>query len=321
MTTVQLLILILTTTTVISAFTTNISSGNSRSKPSLIARNHHNDVNADSDDVPTTFQPTQITQRRQFLSKLSTISTAAVTTAAFTTTTSPLPSFADDTAVAEATVEVASQVSKVKNTIEMKTFVDSKGLFIVNVPKRFFAIRRTVKGDLPDEATGKGRRGSSIFTAGDLAKAEVVAIERFPTKVLLEEEGIQANGDLSTFPSIGDPTAISNLIAIRRDRDKNIQARTIVVPNSVSVSEDGKTLYFGLQQEIDVQKPELLLEQTGVSELIRITLAKATLNSNDGQMMAVFASALQQDYASADGPALEETVNSFVALDQSTKAK
>ena len=61
----------------------------------------------------------------------------------------------------------------------MKRFVDPKGLFVINVPNRFFAIRRTVKGDLPDEATGKGRRGSSIFTAGDMSKAEVVAIERY----------------------------------------------------------------------------------------------------------------------------------------------
>lgn len=68
-----------------------------------------------------------------------------------------------------------------------------------------------------------------------------------------------------------------------------------------------------------MQKPELLLEQTGVSELVRITLAKATLESQDGQMMAVFASALKQDFEGEDGPALEESVRSFVAVDQSKK--
>jgi hypothetical protein len=78
-------------------------------------------------------------------------------------------------------------------------------------------------------------------------------------------------------------------------------------------------LYFSLSQSIDVQKPELLMEQTGYSELVRLTLAKASLDSNDGQMMAVFASALQQDYAGEDGPALIESVDSFVALDQSNK--
>ena len=45
--------------------------------------------------------------------------------------------------------------------VEMKLFSDE--LFVVNIPKRFFALRRRAKGDLPDEKTGQGRRGSSIF--------------------------------------------------------------------------------------------------------------------------------------------------------------
>jgi hypothetical protein len=207
----------------------------------------------------------------------------------------------------------------VASPVEMKTFVDPKGLFVLNIPKRFFAIRRTAKGDLPDEKTGKGRRGSSIFTAGDLAKTEVIAVERFPTFALLADEGITPIGDLGTFPSIGDPTAVANLIALRRDKDKPGQARTLILPKSVSVSEDGKSLFFKLTTDIDVQKPDLLLEQTGVSELIRITLAKATLTSADGQMMAVFASALQQDFDGDDGVALNDAVASFVAMDQSKK--
>jgi hypothetical protein len=72
---------------------------------------------------------------------------------------------------------VASET--VSATVEMKTFIDPQGLFALKIPKRFFAIRRTSKGDLPDESTGSGRRGSSIFNAGDLAKAEVLAIERY----------------------------------------------------------------------------------------------------------------------------------------------
>lgn len=217
--------------------------------------------------------------------------------------------------VASSAPALAADITSVP--LEMKTFVDPKGLFALNIPKSFFAIRRTVKGDLPDEKTGKGRRGSSIFTAGDMGKAEVVAVERFPTFALLADEGITPFGDLSSFPSIGDPTAIANLIALRRDKDKQGQARTFLVPNSVSVSEDGLTLYFQLATDIDVQKPELLLEQTGVSELKRITLAKATLTSRDGQMMAVFASALQQDFNGVDGVALKDAVDSFVAIDQS----
>ena len=226
------------------------------------------------------------------------------------------------TAIASVTVASSAPALAVDITsapLEMKTFVDPKGLFALNIPKSFFAIRRTIKGDLPDEKTGKGRRGSSIFTAGDMGKAEVVAVERFPTFALLADEGITPVGDLSSFPSIGDPNAIANLIALRRDKDKQGQARTFLVPNSVSLSEDGLTLYFRLATDIDVQKPDLLLEQTGVSELKRITLAKATLTSGDGQMMAVFASALQQDFNGVDGVALKDAVDSFVALDQSKK--
>ena len=37
---------------------------------------------------------------------------------------------------------------------------------------------------------------------------------------LLEEAGIQATGDLTTFPKLGEPAAIANLINQRRERDK-----------------------------------------------------------------------------------------------------
>lgn len=271
-----------------------------QTKP-IIQRNHVNSPAVQIAVSKTTLH--QSNNRRNFLESI--IGTTASIT--FTALTSPTQALASDEATAG-------------SPVVMKTFVDPKGLFAINVPKSFFAIRRTAKGDLPDEKTGKGRRGSSIFTAGDMAKAEVIAVERFPTFALLADEGITPSGDLTTFPKIGDAAAIANLIALRRDKDKQGQARTLVVPDTVSVTEDGKTLYFRLETDIDVQKPELLLEQTGVSELKRITLAKATLTSGDGQMMAVFASALQQDFNGVDGVALKEAVDSFVATDQSSAA-
>lgn len=212
----------------------------------------------------------------------------------------------------------------VAEVVEMKSFVDPEGLFLLNVPKRFYTLRRKAKGDLPDEKTGKGRRGSSIFTAGDMAKAEVVAVERFPTAALLEESGIVPMGDLSTFPAIGKPAAVAELINARRERERQQSAgggtsRTNLVLDSAEVSEDGKTLTFRLRTKIDVQKPELLLEQTGVSELYRITLAKCTLDSGDGNIMAVFASAIETDYDGPDGEGLRRSVDSFRALDRSGK--
>jgi hypothetical protein len=198
-------------------------------------------------------------------------------------------------------------------SLEMKEFVDPAGLFSLRVPKGFYTLRRTQKGDLPNAKTGKGRRGSSIFTAGDMAKAEIVAVERFPTRVLLEENGIQPSGDLSTFPAIGDAKAIASLIVLRREKDAQNQGTRVL--DSINVSPDGKTLSFRLKTEIDVQKPELLLEETGVSQLFRVTLAKVTLDSNDGNIMAIFASALEQDFTNGvDGPALEDTVQSFRAM-------
>jgi hypothetical protein len=231
---------------------------------------------------------------------------------------------------------MASTTTTTTGAVEMKTFVDPAGLFVLNIPQRFFALRRSAKGDLPDPKTGNGRRGSTIFTAGDMAKAEVVSIEYFPVKLLLQDFGIDAStGSLDTIPAIGEPTAVANLIALRRDRDRlNTVAATKLIPNTVSVSADGKELYFQLKTSIPVQKPELLLEQYGVSELFRITAAKASLlrqpvqlnndnsdsnndNSNDDDtmmMMAVFASALETDWQGPDGVALQETVQSFRAV-------
>lgn len=73
---------------------------------------------------------------------------------------------------------IAEETVAADAPVDMKLFVDPKGLFSITVPRGFFSIRRTEKGDLPDEKTGKGRRGSSIFTSGDMSKAEIVAIER-----------------------------------------------------------------------------------------------------------------------------------------------
>ena len=67
----------------------------------------------------------------------------------------------------------------------MEEYTDPYGFFRIDIPQGFYKIRRKNKGDLPDDKTGKGRRGSSIFTAGNLAKAEVIAIERCVLTVTL----------------------------------------------------------------------------------------------------------------------------------------
>jgi hypothetical protein len=72
----------------------------------------------------------------------------------------------------------AIDLTAVAPAVPMKDFLDPLGFFSIRVPKSYFALRRTAKGDLPDEKTGIGRRGSSIFTAGDMSKAELIAVER-----------------------------------------------------------------------------------------------------------------------------------------------
>lgn len=144
----------------------------------------------------------------------------------------------------------------------------------------------------------------------------------FPARVLLAEYGVEATGNLTTFPEIGEPSTIANLIAIRRDREKpvatsgNAISKSPIVPNSLSISPDGRELSFTLKTNIDVQKPDLLMEQSGVSVLNRITAAKVSLRSNDGYIMAVFASALESDWQGVDGKALQDAVSSFEVIDQ-----
>jgi hypothetical protein len=131
----------------------------------------------------------------------------------------------------------------------------------------------------------------------------------------LEENGIEATGDLSSFPVIGEPSAIANLLSLRREKDKGGSSNTRIIQAEIDPN-NNKILRFQIKSEIDVQKPELLMEQYGVDRLYRITTAKASLESNDGNLMAVFASALETDFNGPDGVALQKVVDSFVATDQ-----
>jgi hypothetical protein len=122
-------------------------------------------------DSVSSFQP--VNMKITDASSLSAVSrrdwlVAGASAAALTFSSLVEPAFADD----EPAVLTLPK-------LEMKEFVDPQGLFSISVPKNFYTLRRTQKGDLPDAKTGKGRRGSSIFTAGDLGKAEVVAVERY----------------------------------------------------------------------------------------------------------------------------------------------
>ena len=112
-----------------------------------------------------------ISQRRKFLQ-----STAAIAVASWTSGSIKSPIV---TPVSPAYADV--DVSTIVEEVPMKLFTDTANpsLFAINVPTRFFSIRRTFKYDLPDAKTGKGRRGGTIYSAGDMSKAEVIAVERY----------------------------------------------------------------------------------------------------------------------------------------------
>ena len=109
-----------------------------------------------------------ISQRRKFIQSTAAITAAITTGGGIITHVSPV--YAD--------VDVSTAVVE---EVPMKLFTDTAtpSLFEINVPTRFFSIRRTFKYDLPDAKTGKGRRGGTIYSAGDMSKAEVIAVERY----------------------------------------------------------------------------------------------------------------------------------------------
>jgi hypothetical protein len=115
--------------------------------------------------------------------------------------------------------------------------------------------------------------------------------QRYPVRVLLEENGIEATGDLTTFKALGEAAAVANLIVMRREKDSPQSGAARKLENA-QISADGKELTFRLRTEIEVQKPELLLQEFGVSELFRITVAKATLNSADGNIMGTLTASI-----------------------------
>jgi hypothetical protein len=147
-------------------------------------------------DSVTSFQSPS-TRQMIFDSSLSALSRRdwlAGTSAALAFTTVVDQAWADETAIL--------------TPLEMKEFVDPQGLFALSVPKNFYTLRRTQKGDLPDAKTGKGRRGSSIFTAGNLAKAEVVAVERYvPGLIVLLSFSILFPNAVCGTLKIPDPSA------------------------------------------------------------------------------------------------------------------
>ncbi len=160
----QLLIVLSAVVSITSSSAAALSLGFGFPDASVVERNANNVYSSSQSQY----------QRRRFLQ-----SAAAITVSSWTgngLSSSRIPWRVPSACAAEDTVAPAAQTA----VPAMKRFIDNANpsYFIIDVPQRFFTIRRSAKGDLPDAQTGQGRRGGTIFTAGDMSKAEVVAVER-----------------------------------------------------------------------------------------------------------------------------------------------
>ena len=97
--------------------------------------------------------------------------------------------------------------------VKLRTYVDP--LFDLTFPKDWFAIRRTIDGDIV-------RRGGVIFSAGNLRTAEVVTVELFKVKELLEQaEALPyfPEGKIKQWNDLGRDRCAHQLSRPRPNRD------------------------------------------------------------------------------------------------------
>ena len=233
--------------------------------------------------------------------------------------------------------------------VKLRTYVDP--LFDLTFPKDWFAIRRTIDGDIV-------RRGGVIFSAGNLRTAEVVTVELFKVKELLAQaealpyfpEGkikqwndlgrdrcahplslrVSARGRIVTrTPSTrrpldvdsraGKDAALAQFVCERRDgeatasaRKQQIQARaSTAVPGSLSVRGD----VLQLDIATDIQGTTARVGEAG-SEVMtpgirRLQRARLTLLPGGSEVMGVVAGCLDDLWSSGEDRVLGDVVESF----------
>ena len=147
--------------------------------------------------------------------------------------------------------------------------------------------------------------------------ARIVAVEQFPTANLFTDRLLTPPSDLSTFSTIGlTAKGIAELLNSRREAERAAGSSQRTAPATDPapsfVGDDSLTLNFALRTDILVKDPVLLLKQTGVSELVRLTVAKAVIKGD--QMCVVYASALREQMEGEGGDGLRRAVESFEAL-------
>mmetsp|Transcript_17911 Transcript_17911/g.55083 ORF Transcript_17911/g.55083 Transcript_17911/m.55083 type:complete len:288 (-) Transcript_17911:21-884(-) len=201
----------------------------------------------------------------------------------------------------------------VRNKAPLRTYVDP--LFDLTFPKDWFAIRRTIDGDIV-------RRGGVIFSAGNLRTAEVVTVELFKVKELLDQAEATPyfpDGRIKKWNDLGKDTALAQYVCERRDgeataaaRKQQVQARaSTFVPGTLSVAGDV------LQLDIltNIGGTTMRVGEAGTEQMTpgikRLQRARLTLLPGGEEVMGVVAGCLDDFWASGEDAVLKDVVASF----------
>ena len=199
------------------------------------------------------------------------------------------------------------------DSFPLRTYVDP--LFDLTFPKDFFAIRRTIDGDIV-------RRGGVIFTAGQLKTAEIVTVELFKVKeLLIQAEALPyfPDGRIKKWADLGNDVALGGFLCERRDNEANaakkgqkVQARASrIIPGSLSVT--GNVLQADVLTTIGVTdmrtgEAGTLVKTPGIR---RVQRARLTLLPGGEEIMGVWAGCLDDYWDQGESEVLKNVVASF----------
>jgi hypothetical protein len=113
----------------------------------------------------------------------------------------------------------------VPKPVELLEFADTDAGFSLSIPKGFFKSSRGRTCAINDR-TCKKLRGTdlgTLFVAGNLQTAQIVSVQRLSVEQLLSDVGVVPTGDLSSWPAIGKPQKVAELLASFRDGDSKQQ--------------------------------------------------------------------------------------------------